>query len=80
MEPGKNTLFQQIHLNWQPTGLKKIEVVLSNTYQTVTSACFSGARKKYKGVEENNRAGGGEMHILYLQRLQNVNVFYQSEN
>lgn len=55
-----------------------MEVVLSNTYQIVTSACFTGPRKKHKGIEENKR--GKKPHILYLQSLQNVNVFYQSEN
>lgn len=40
-----------------------MELVLSSTYQIVTSACFTGARKKSKGTEgteENTRWGRGK--------------------
>lgn len=65
-------------MNWQPSCLKTMEVVLSNTYQIVTSACFSGAGKKSKGIEENIKRK--KKVVLYLKKWQNLNVFHLSKN
>lgn len=34
-----------------------MEVALSNIYQIVTSACFTGTRKHWKAIEEKSREG-----------------------
>lgn len=46
-----------------------MEVVLSNTYQIVMSACFSGARKKFKGIEENIKGRKKKKSHLLLKKM-----------
>lgn len=44
-----------------------MEVALSNIYQIVTSACFTGTRKHWKATEEKSREGKKKTYSLLAE-------------